>query len=191
MDKFRSELAAWTAIYQKYFGITPEWPEVDLDKYDPKLYFLIAVAKNISMNNVLDKMECRFSVFPIYHNLDQDVPKHERMPDDSYIVLAARSVEADPELACMPVRDLDNTLGFQGITLLERMLLELYYYESTGEHLDRETINLCSGSRDFQGDIIGVQFTDIGFVFDYYEQEEFDYHIRSRRIYLPVKKASV
>jgi hypothetical protein len=46
--------------------------------------------------------------------------------------------------------------GEIGIILLERMLLELMYYEQTGQHLDARGLTLCSGSRYLDGFVPSV-----------------------------------
>ena len=41
----------------------------------------------------------------------------------------------------------------KGITLLERLLLEMGYFLATGKHLDEKNVTLCTGSRDSVGGV--------------------------------------
>ncbi len=43
--------------------------------------------------------------------------------------------------------------GLNGLTLRERMLIELKIFLEKGEHSDEWTISICSGSRDLYGDV--------------------------------------
>ncbi len=47
-----------------------------------------------------------------------------------------------------------------GITLLERLLLELKYFLETGKHLDIQNATLCSGSRLDDGNVPYVGWDD-------------------------------
>ncbi len=60
--------------------------------------------------------------------------------------------EADERWKNKSADDLDK-LGVKGITLRDRLLFELAYFKETGNHLDVESITLCSGSRDPDGDV--------------------------------------
>ena len=99
-------------------------------------------------------------VFDLYiDNLDKDVVKNDRDPsrDGSYQVRFLKTIEADPEFANKSA----NTLAeekIKGITLLERLLLELAYFMATREHLDVDNVTLCSGSRYSDGRVPCVYY---------------------------------
>ena len=79
-------------------------------------------------------------------NPDDEVKVNERDPKKgSYAVSFKRAIEADEENRNLSADDLKNR-GGKGITLLERLLLELGYFASTGQHLDVESVTLCAGS---------------------------------------------
>lgn len=87
------------------------------------------------------------------NNPDADINKNDRDPnrDDSYAIDLGRNVEADEENRNLSVDDLKER-GVKGITLLERLFLELGYFTSTGKHLDVESVTLCAGSLHKSGD---------------------------------------
>lgn len=79
-------------------------------------------------------------------NPDDEVKINDRDPKkDSYSIGFRRAIEADEENRNLSADDLKNR-GGKGITLLERLLLELGYFASTGQHLDIESVTLCAGS---------------------------------------------
>jgi len=44
-------------------------------------------------------------------------------------------------------------MAISTMTVPERLLYEIKYYDETGEHLDVKNITLCSGSRDSAGSV--------------------------------------
>jgi len=84
-------------------------------------------------------------------NPDAEVNVNDRDPKKgSYAVKFRRSIEADEENRNISADDLKSR-GNKGITLLERLLLELGYFASTGQHLDMESVTLCAGSLHKRG----------------------------------------
>jgi hypothetical protein len=67
-------------------------------------------------------------------------------PDDATLGKSAK--EADPEMS--------------GITLRERLLMEIIYFKETGNHLDIKGVTLCSGSRYSAGSVPGVYWHSDG-----------------------------
>ena len=83
---------------------------------------------------------------------------NDRNPKDgSYWVRCKASVEADEKNKNLSADNLAQK-GIKGLTLLERLLLELAYYLASGAHLDVTTITLCSGSRRSDGDVPRVRW---------------------------------
>lgn len=92
-------------------------------------------------------------------NPDIEVDRNERDSNEtgSYPINIRRAIEADEENRNLSSDDLKKR-GIKGITLLERLLLELGYFSSTGQHLDTESVTLCAGSLHKSGDIPRVCF---------------------------------
>jgi hypothetical protein len=60
----------------------------------------------------------------------------------------------------MPVTEANNKYpDKQGITLRERLLLELAYFDKTGKHLDINGVTFCSGSRGVAGSVPSVSWS--------------------------------
>ena len=88
------------------------------------------------------------------NNLDKEaIGRNQRDPEDgSYVVRFRKTIEADLENAHQSALDRERK-NIKDITLLERLLLELGYFLSTGHHLDIESTTLCAGTRISNGDV--------------------------------------
>jgi len=91
--------------------------------------------------------------------------------------------EADEENANKSANDLarDNHLG---ITILERQLLEMDYFEEHGEHMDLNNVTLCSGSRGRDGGVVDADWRGVGFFVRWYYPSDRDSYLRSRSVNL-------
>ncbi len=90
-------------------------------------------------------------------HLDQEF--EVRNPSNgSYIVFVKNGVEPDSKSLGKNVYEVDYC-GHTGMTLLERMLLELFHFEKTGKHLDIDGGTLCSGSRSLDGRVPDVFYS--------------------------------
>ncbi len=122
-------------------------------------YWILPVEKGVTMNRVVKALRDLGVTVSMYtEDLDVDVKKNDRdSANGSYIVRFQKTIEADPELASKSAKTLTRE-EVKGITLLERLLLELGYFMTTGLHLDIENWTLCSGSRCSDGRVPGVRW---------------------------------
>ncbi len=96
--------------------------------------------------------ECKV-LFSVWRWNDQNLDKlvtSDRTTAVAYTIKFKANIEADEEYANKSADDLS---GSKGITLLERILLELQYFKETGLHLDIQNVTLCSGSRYSGGNV--------------------------------------
>lgn len=118
--------------------------------YDKKKYFKIVDDGKLSTSELI--MECKKN-FPVYSywnekELDRNFPA----PKKKTVRYFKKVVEADEELKNMSVEDLEKK-RIIGISLRERIIMELQYYSETGNHLDIDNWTLCSGSRSSGGNV--------------------------------------
>ncbi len=126
---------------------------------DPN-HWSIPVLRGVTSNKVVSALrKLGIEVWLYTEDLDASVPTNDRDPvkDGSYQVKFLKTIEADPELKSKSA-DVLAKEGVKGITLLERLLLELGYFLATGNHLDIENVTLCSGSRCSAGGVPGVHW---------------------------------
>ena len=146
----------WKKVYET-LGMKVDFNNNDAN--DPN-FWVVPVFKGVTPNKVVQALrDQNVNVYLYTDDLDKGVPTNDRDPakDGDYRVKFLKTVEADPELKDKSADDLKKE-GVKGITLLERLLLELGYFLATGNHLDIENVTLCSGSRDSGGDVPSVNW---------------------------------
>lgn len=143
----------WQKVYEA-LGMSAEWERFSQTFTGNKNSNLwsIPVLKGVTPNKVVKALRKLGVTVDLYcEDLDRAVPTNDRDPNNgSYAISFRKTIEADPELASKSADDLKKE-GTKGITLLERLLLELGYFLATGRHLDIENWTLCSGSRGSVG----------------------------------------
>lgn len=146
--------AEWQKFYQEVFGIAVDLSAVAIP--DEKLGFgwVVMVADGLVLNQVWAKCKEKFpSYFYLGDDLDKAVPVNDRTTETAYAKRFRDRVEADEELKDFSADQLKKR-HVQSITLLERLLLELWYFWKTGgQHLDIQNITLCAGSRSSSGGV--------------------------------------
>ena len=115
-------------------------------------HWLVPVVAGVTPNKIVATLRrLGVAVYTYRDDLDAAVPTNDRDPKNgSYAVHFKKTVEADPEFANLSANDLRDR-EISGITLTERLLLELGYFLATGKHLDVENVTLCSDSRYSDG----------------------------------------
>lgn len=112
-----------------------------LDMFNKDDYWKVEVDGFKSTQDIYNECE---KLFPCYIPMDFSDIKDDRT--GSYTVYFKKNVEADEEFKNMSANDLKEK-GIKGITLKERLLLEIEYFKETGKHLDINCVTLCAGSR--------------------------------------------
>jgi hypothetical protein len=129
--------------------------ELDPETLATPEFWEIKIEKGMTIEGVL--AECK-KLFPVWRwtddNLDQII-NSDRTSKKAYTVKVKENVEADEELKNLSADDLKEK-GIKGITLLERLVLEIQYFKETGKHLDIDNVTLCSGSRRSDGSVPDV-----------------------------------
>ena len=115
--------------------------------------FIITDEGKLETSELLDLCRKKFDVWSIYDNdrLDKNFPPLLKPTTRKF----KKVMEADEEHANKSAVDLEKE-GVQGITLRERIIMEIQYFDETGKHLDVEKCTLCSGSRDSDGGVPGA-----------------------------------
>lgn len=150
---------------------------------DPNLW-VMPVIKGATCNKVVAAIrELKVDAYTYASDLDKGVPTNDRDPNNgSYAIGVRRTVEADEENKNLSANQLKSS--HKGITLLERLLLELGYFLTTGKHLDVKNVTLCSGSRNSGGNVPGVGWGSDGrrVYVDWYHSDSSGGDLRSRSV---------
>jgi len=150
-------IADWTRFYREVLGIEADLANVAIPA-DPGGFgwpVIVLGDMNMTMSRAWQECKARFTCWSSWGynpNWDEVVPRNDRTSEQTYAVSFRDCVEADEELKSLSANQLAER-RVKGITLLERMLLELWYHWKTGKHLDQDNWTLCSGSRSADGDV--------------------------------------
>lgn len=165
----------WFKVYQT-LGMEKEYPEFakanegQLSPH-PGLW-TIPVLKGVTPNKIMEAFrKLEVATYQYADDMDKEVTKNDRDPNrnGSYTVSFKKTVEADPDQKNKSA-DMLAGEGVKGITLLERLLLELGYFLATNKHLDVENITLCLGSRYSDGRVPAVNwYTDSRRLYVYWD----------------------
>lgn len=185
---FARQIDEWVALYKKYFGIDIDPSKITIRAKQVGYDRLIIIAKGMKIQQVYDQLS-KLVVFckDKDKNLDDAVTHNDREATESYAIWVRDRIEADEENKKKSASDLAKE-NHTGITLLERLLLELHHFYTTREHLDTESFTsssgtLCSGSRFADGSVPVVYFCVYGKGrVTRSSPYRADYHIRSREV---------
>ena len=176
-------LADWQEFYRGLFGLEIDLSGLSVPGRKKGFDRLIVVAQGMTPQRLYDKCA---EFFPCWkwadEDLDRVVQSERTAKDGTYAVWFREGVEADKDLKNLSANDLEKKL-IPGITLEERLLMELKYFKETGGHLDIDSFTLCSGSRYSGGRVPGVcwfpvrRWLRVG----WFLPEDSAPHLRSRR----------
>ena len=153
-------IAEWQELYLED-GIELDVSNLKIPEKKKGFDRLLVIAQGLKIQQAYDNCAKRFTCWKYTdRNLDEVVTKNDRDPaNGAYAIWVRDRVEADKELKNLSANDLGRK-EISGETLLERFQHGLKYYKETDKHLDIENWTLCSGSRDGDGDVPGVRWSD-------------------------------
>ncbi|KKT96718.1 MAG: hypothetical protein UW97_C0004G0010 [Parcubacteria group bacterium GW2011_GWA2_45_15] len=188
---FSSDLTRWEGNYGKLFGLKqkpdlsavriPEKPE----GIGPMRLIVVVLMDWMEERPFFHTQKALEEHFPCWQytgDLDKEFTINDRHPKNgSYAVWVKDVQEAGEEFANKSVDDLVAE-QYTGITVLERQLLEADVFFQKGEHLDRQNVTLCSGSRSRDGCVPSAFWLD-RFRVRWCGASGRDPHLRSRRVW--------
>jgi hypothetical protein len=175
----------WAEAY-KLLGMEAEFNEfTKVGLPESEGLWTVPVLQGVTCNKVVEVLrKLGVQVYLYAEDLDKEVTVNDRDPSNgSYTVSFRCNVEADEEFKNLSANQLKEQ-NHKGITLLERLLLELAYFMATGKHLDVQNVTLCSGSRYRNGRVPSVRFFSgsRGVDVRWYDPGYHDGHLRSRSV---------
>lgn len=151
----------WQEFYRKYFRLAVDFSSLVIPDNPGDFDRIIFIPQGLKINQVINAMRKRFKVWTYIENLDKDITVNVRTSDRSYAIRLRERVKADEELKNLSANQLQEQ-GVNAITLLERLIYELKYYDETGQHLDVNNLTLCAGSRFAHGQVPDVYWVALG-----------------------------
>lgn len=164
-DLYTEEREVWRKIYQKYFSLDVNLTEVRIPTRPSEgRWLLIIVWQGLTMNLVYDCMSKAFKCCKYKDDLDVSVTKNARTTSETYAIWVRSGVGPDEKYLGKSANLADPDMEL-GMTLLERILLEIVYFDKKGKHLDIVSRTcgwtLCTASRFADGDVPRVYFFDV------------------------------
>lgn len=173
-------LVEWQEFYKKVFDLDVDLSAVAIPAQQPGFDRLVVVAHGVSMNQAMIACKDRFKTWQYTNDLDASVTKNDRTAATGpYAVWVRDRVEADEETQNLSADQLAEQ-KLPGMTLLERIILELHYFDRTGSHLDVQNLTLCAGSRYSDGYVPRCYWYSGGFGVYWYVVSHRDPSLRSR-----------
>ncbi|HPN14987.1 MAG TPA: hypothetical protein PLF71_02625 [bacterium] len=146
----------YRAFYAKVFKIKADLAGVEIPPEQPGFGWVVVIQPGLTLGAVWGNCRERFSAYSrTVDELGQSEFSASRKSDLAYAIRLRNRIEADEENKSLSANDLQLN-EHQGITLLERLVLELWYHWKTGSHLDLVNYTLCAGSRLTDGTVPGV-----------------------------------
>jgi len=149
--------AEWVRFYKEVFGIEADFTDLQIPEKREGFNWMLVMLKGLTSNKLFDKCKERFGAWR--YTEDLDTVQSVRKTDHNYAIWLRDRVEADEENKNKSA-NVCNKEGINGITLEERLLLELWYHWKFNKHLDISNWTLCSGSRDPSGFVPSVSWHD-------------------------------
>jgi len=174
-------LAEWSRFYKEVFGIEADFTDLQIPEKQDGFNWLIVMLAGLTPNKLFAKCEERFASW--CYTYDIETIKSVRTADKTYAVWVRDNIEADKENKNKSANDCDKE-GIKGITLEERLLLELFYHWRTGKHLDSINVTLCSGSRYPYGHVPNVCWHGLKVHVNYYAPDYCYECLRARSVSL-------
>lgn len=147
-------------FYKKVFGIRADFSNLRVPPKQEGFDRLLVIA-NLSLEQLYAKCKELFSCWRLTNNdLDKIVTENERMTKNGpYAIWVRDRVEADEELKNLSANDI-KAKNLITETLAERLIHELKFFSETRQHLDIQSITLCTGSRYSVGRVPRVGWYD-------------------------------
>lgn len=140
------QLADWRSFYQSEFGIA--LGNVDISAAFTGSERLIVVAQSLTADDVLAHCERYFRItFGMPRPVANNIRHEDRNSNRSYAITIPPHFKSKKS-GSVPNADSFIAAGHRGMTLLERLLLELKHFVETGKHIEgASSSTLCTGTR--------------------------------------------
>ncbi|MFA4975255.1 MAG: hypothetical protein WC839_02705 [Candidatus Paceibacterota bacterium] len=167
VDEYANIREEWQKFYKTHFNWDVDFSRVIIPNRPDGNWRLLFIAKGMTMNKAFDCCKAIFKSWRYSDDLDKTIPTNIRTSSDNYAVWVRDDIEPDIEYLGKSTRQADADMKI-GITVLERIILEIKYFSETGNHLDIKGVTFCSGSRYSDGYVPNAYWDSVGFLVSWY-----------------------
>ena len=184
-----AQLSAWDLkniyplFYQTAFGLLLDFPDELMPEGPEEFSWPFCIPGVISNDVVfqsgkLDIPRWKWTDKPLDSVLDLNRGRDAWM--HSYVGLCRPNWEADEDLKNLSANDIEEK-KINVMMLRERLILGVFLFWLTGDHLDRKTITLA-GSRSLDGNVPNAYWNDDKLNVDWYNSDDAIDDLRSRQV---------
>jgi len=137
----------WEEFYRRLFGISVDLSSVKIPPRIAGYDRLIVVIPEMTMRTLFDKCNEMFGIWKYFKGeIDDNFVQSQRSAaKGAYAIWTKDAIGPDEELKNISKKEF-GAKAFCGMTLPERLLMELKFNNETGDHLDAGSATVCSGS---------------------------------------------
>lgn len=152
-DLFVDKKERWRKFYQKYFSLNLNFDNLVIPEMPTEgSWRLLIIAQGLKLNQIFDAWKKHFKCWRYNDNLDKVISQNTRGTKEAYAIWVRDGVEPDEKYLGKSTNQADADMKI-GVTLLERMIHELVFFDDTSTHLDIKGVTFCTGSRRSAGDV--------------------------------------
>ena len=175
-------ISDWEKFYQGVFNIKVDFSNLKIPGKIKGFDRLIIIIPGMTPQILFDKCKKLFPCWKYTNDdLDKIVTSKRTAVNGPYAIWIRDRQEADEELKNLSANQLKKK-RIPGITLEERLLYELKFFQETGKHLDINNITLCAGSVDSGGRVLGVRWCVDKMGVSWYSPADSHSFLRSRLV---------
>jgi hypothetical protein len=174
----------WKKFYKEVFDLDADFSGLQLPAQREVFNWLVILIQGMTAQKLFDKCKELFNAWKwTDKNLDEIIKSDRNPANGAYAVWFRARKEADEELKNLSANDLKQR-NIPGITLEERLVLELFFYWKNKKHLDIDNVTLCSGSRYADGGVPSAHWSgdDGKFGVGWYDPDDAVGHLRAREV---------
>ena len=147
METKAGSISDWKKFYRDVFRINVDLSGIKIPERTTGFDRLIVVIPQMTMRTLFEKCDQMFGVWKYFSGeIDDDFVQSERKAaKGAYAIWVKDAIDSDEELKNISKKEF-GAKAFYGMTLPERLLMELKFHNETGGHLDLNSATICSGS---------------------------------------------
>lgn len=165
-DDLAELIRGWEKHLKRFCGIKFPFSKVKIPDVQEGFNWIVPCPTGLRENQIYHVLSKYFPCERLINDLDKEIVWNERGYDENYVIRVQNSVEAPEDLKNLSAEDIKEK-RIKTMTLRERMLLEGWYFDQTGKHLDIKNITLCTGSRYSDGSVPDAYWLDGEFRVDW------------------------
>lgn len=146
-----------TIFFQKFYrdfcGLEVDFSKAKVPELQRDFARTLGIPRGLTLSRMFEALKQHFPCWRYTEDLDGATKDlNERESTESYFIRVRDRQEADEELKNLSANNIKER-NLKTETLLERLVHEGVWYFETGDHLDKDNVTNCTGSRYHVGPV--------------------------------------